>query len=279
MNFENLINELKESGIEAEGITVCKNGCECTGIRVINPDCPNISPIIYYSTEETIESVLSRISSVMEHNPTTFDLECLNDPAYIMQNVYFSIQKTGSGNGEDLLKKNCLNLELVLRVAMSLGDSIGSIKIPRPLLGKNGLNENVLWKTAADNMRHRFIIMTMADMLGIPEEIIGKTPFYVCTTDSHTNGASVLAFPDIFHRFCAEKEMEKVYILPSSTEEVLICPADLVDSSSILADMVRDVNASCVDPLIQLEPVVYCYDYNSNKLTITAMSEGGRLDG
>ena len=32
---------LREEGIEAESITVCKNGCECLGIRVINPDNPN----------------------------------------------------------------------------------------------------------------------------------------------------------------------------------------------------------------------------------------------
>ena len=128
MNFENLINGLKKNGIEAEGVTVCKNGCECTGIRVINPECPNISPIIYYSPEETMESILNRISSVMENHSPEFDLDCLNDPAFIMQNIYFSIQKADGRDDDDILKKPCLNLELVLRAAISLGDSTGSIK-------------------------------------------------------------------------------------------------------------------------------------------------------
>lgn len=275
MNFDNLINGLKEKGIEAEGITVCKNGCECLGLRVLNPDRPGVSPIIYYSPEETLEHVLDRVSTVMADGMPDFCLDCLDDPAYIAGNVYFSIQKKPD-DGLDVLKRDCLNLELVLRVPLSLEGSMGSIKFPRFLLERCDMEEDVLWAFATENMKHRYIIQGMAEALGLPEDMTGVTPFYVCTTDNHTNGASVLAIPEVIRRFCAEKRMEKVYILPSSTEEVLLCPADLCSDTSVLADIVKDVNAACVDPLIQLEPVVYCYDFERDELCISASAEGGR---
>ena len=273
MNFENLINALKEEGIEAEGITVCKNGCECLGIRVIDPENPGISPIVYYSAEDTMESIISRIMAAKDFGIPDINLHAVNDPVYVSRNVYFSIQKTCTSDN-DALTKPCLDLELVLRVALTIGDNTGSVKMTRSLLERCSMSEEAVWAMARENMLHRFAVRSMAELLSIPEEFAIDMPLYVCTTDSGTNGASVLAFPEVFRRFCEEHGKERLYILPSSTEEVIICPADAYKDASVLAEMVRDINASCVDPLLQLNPAVYCFDYETDELTIAAESEG-----
>ena len=50
-NYENSILEaLKTEGVDAEQITVTKNGVPCKGIRIITGD-GQVSPVVYFSEE------------------------------------------------------------------------------------------------------------------------------------------------------------------------------------------------------------------------------------
>ena len=60
-NYENSILEaLKMEGVDAEQITVTKNGVPCKGIRIITGD-GQVSPVVYYSEEETITEFVARV--------------------------------------------------------------------------------------------------------------------------------------------------------------------------------------------------------------------------
>ena len=66
------------------------------------------------------------------------------------------------------------------------------------------------------------------------------------------------------------------YILPSSTEEVIvIAGSKLRDDMDVsdLAYMVNEINTAQVDPILQLEPVVYQYTVSSRKIKMICKAE------
>ena len=67
-----------------------------------------------------------------------------------------------------------------------------------------------------------------------------------------------------------EQGIESVLILPSSTQELLIIPENDNVCYADFASMVDEVNRAEVDPLIQLDPVVYRYDLESDSIKIVA---------
>ena len=66
------------------------------------------------------------------------------------------------------------------------------------------------------------------------------------------------------------------YILPSSTEEVIvIAGSKLGDNMEVsdLAYMVNEINTAQVDPILQLEPVVYQYTVSSDEVKMIYKAE------
>lgn len=277
-SFESkLVEVLFRDGIVAEPITTVKNGIACMGIRVIDPDNPIISPIVYYSSDETIETIASRISALQNVDKPDIHIDDFTNPDYVTEHVYMAIQRI-SDDDNGVIKRPLLNLELVLRISLQLGDSTGSIKVNQVLLEQSGIEEDALWQIAKDRMRNCFEVKSMAETLGLPDEFAPNVPFYVCTTDEKTNGAVALAYPDLFWNFCVHKDTDGCWIIPSSTEELLLVPFGAIDvKPEFLASMVSDVNGTSgvVDPLIQLEPVAYRYDMETDRITIAASAENG----
>lgn len=77
-------------------------------------------------------------------------------------------------------------------------------------------------------------------------------------------------FPDLFRAFCDDQAITSCIILPSSTQEVLLARDDGRIDYHDYAMMVREINEAEVDPLIQLDPVVYRYDFDSGVIQIVA---------
>ena len=94
-----------------------------------------------------------------------------------------------------------------------------------------------------------------------------ENPFYVATYHNKAYGAGILAVTKVLHDFCSANGYDQIYILPSSTEEILLLPVMLSDPET-LAAMVNSVNAETVDPLLQLNPTVYLYDDDLDTVTI-----------
>lgn len=265
-----VVEMLRQSGINSEPITVTKNGIRCMGIRVVDPEHPSISPIVYYSPEETVEAIVEKVRMLQDAGTPDISIDQITDPAYVAANVYMTIQRI-SDDGEDVLKQDCLNLELVLRIPLQLGISKGSVKVNKAFLERTGIAENAIWQMARDNMRETFVIDSMAATLGLPEEFAPDIPFYVCSTDDRMNGATALAFPEIFRNFCMHVEAAGCWIIPSSTEEVLLIPYGAIDvDPECLASMVEEINGNVVDPLLQLDPCAYAYDMDKDMVQIAA---------
>lgn len=274
MNLENCRNELLAQGIETEEITVMKNGVKCSGIRIIN-STGNISPVVYYSETDTMDEFMRRIASALSTKTPLVDTRKLQDWDYIRRNLYLSVQRKSS---EDIVKRQHLNLDLIMRVYMELDNCTGTVKVTRSLIEMTGVAENDFWEAAVENSRNRYHITGMAEILGMDSLDNGM---YVVTSDDMMDGAGALYFSEIFTEFCREKGEKSCYILPSSTQEVIVLPGSKVDGSDLdaeeLAEMVRNINAEQVDPIIQLDPVVYRCNSDSGEIVIVADSGKERL--
>lgn len=91
-------------------------------------------------------------------------------------------------------------------------------------------------------------------------------PFFILTNKQKTKGAIMAANPAIMDKIT--DKFGKLYIIPSSTEEVIIVPQAAVDDVHDLAKIVKQVNESEVRPEDQLSDNVYEYDIDSHSLKI-----------
>lgn len=272
LNIEKLKEELRREGIESEQITVVKNNVECRGIRVIIPDCPSISPVIYYSEQETLESFLFKIHAVLDFGNPQIDIKNLTDWKYVKEHITLGIQR--KSENVNLVKKELLNLEIYLKITLDLKntDDIGTCKLNRELQNRLNVTEKELWEAAYENTFKSYSIKNMYEMCGV--ENTDDCMMYVVTS-SLQNAATALCFPELFSEFCAEKGEDGCYILPSSIEELIVLPHSAVQKSGMrasdLANMVQSVNKEAVEPEIQLDPVVYFYDCTLNEVDIISV--------
>lgn len=266
-----IIDELKNEGIEAESIETVKNGVCCKGLRVIKKGS-DISPIIYYSEQDTIEQFMMRVKAALESDVPTDSVRLLTDLRYVRSHVYLAAQKKSE---DDIVKRDYLNLELYLRIMLDLGRQAGtgSVKVTPGLVAQLGITEDELWRCASANSHAGSNIRSMAEVLGLPDTD-GEQSLYVATTGQLTGGASVLYFPEIFHAFCEDHGEEACYMLPSSTEEILVLRETALDNGRLtvndLVRMVETINEDQVDPILQLEPAVYRYSIDTDEIGVVA---------
>ena len=258
MNLENLRKALKKKGIACSIIVVYKNGIPIKGFR-LNTDNPTVSPIIYCEEGESEDAFVKRAQEAVGTS-YEFKPKFLHDKDYIRKNVFLSVQKRSC---EKTLKRALLNLEVVVRLLVDTpqknADHTGTIKITPSFLDLVKMNPDEIWDNAIQNSKERLTIHSMNELLGFPLD--DSNPFYVAISDDGTFGASALAFPELFEDFCNKHQVDHIWILPSSTQEVLILPDDSQSfTPEMLSSLVADVNQTAVEDIIQLDPVVYEYD-------------------
>ena len=270
-NFEKgILEALKKEGVDAEQVTVTKNGVPCKGFRIITSD-GQVSPVVYFSEEETISEFVARVHRIMAEKLPEIPTQKMTDWKYVRDNIFLSLGKRGT---EEVVKKQYLNLELQIRLRLDLGpDQSGTIRVTEKLIEATGVSEEDFWKAAEKNTASAAFICSMAELLGLYAD--NDDTLYVATTHL-PGGASVLYLSDLFRQYCEEHGEGMCYILPSSTEEVIvIAGSKLRDDMDVsdLAYMVNEINTAQVDPILQLEPVVYQYTVSSREIKMICKAE------
>ena len=271
MHIENLSKELGKRGIQVnlEDVSIMKNSVLCTGIRVVDPEHPEISPVVYYSAGETSEAVLERIMDVISLEKPNICMEQVCDRDYLMSHIYLAVSRRG-GERDGILVRQWLNLDLILKVAVAFdsdGQETGTVKVSRELLNAAGINEEGAWTQAFANTGDTVTFDNIAAVFGMVEDDL-SIPMYIARANHNADGSAAIAFPDAFGRFCEEHGLDALYVLPSSTQELIVIPAAEAPSEKEMALMVEEINHTCVDPLIQLDPVVYRYLPEDNTLQV-----------
>jgi len=273
MNLEKL-KTLSAQNIGLEKISIVKNGIPCKGIRIIDPTNANVSPIVYYSEQDTLEEIAARINHVISTGVLDMDISLLNDPEYALKNSYLAIRRKCEA---DYITRECLNLDVHIRIFIPVDDDqqIGSFAVTPAFLEQTEINEDELWAAAARNSRSEYKIRSMDSILGLPDT--DDAFMYVVTSDLAGEGAAALYYAsEIFENFCREHTESGCYIIPSSTQELILVPDSKTSgiAPSELSCLTASVNAEMVDPILQLDPVTYHYTHNSNTLEIVARADG-----
>ena len=265
MYLDNCIKELELNGVVAERVTVNKNGAPFEGLRLGGNDA-GIHPVIYPTRENSLDDIVSLAKTAMASIPDEASWKVLSDWEYVRKNMRVAVQKHST---DDVYKKDYLNLELIMRVHLDFEGTSASTKVGSSLAKMLGVSETDLWKTALDNCSSSYQIRSLSEAIGISTD--AECPLYVVTSPNTNDGAGALAFPHVFRDFCKEHAEQSCYILPSSTEEVLVIPGSsaLTDPQD-LANMVSTINREIVDPTIQLPAVVYEYRLDTDRIEIVA---------
>lgn len=271
-NFENsIIDELKNEGIDCESIEIVKNGISCKGVRICRASDKTVCPVVYYSENENAEAFIARVHDVLAKDTVSLGVERLTDWSYVRDHAYLSLQKRGT---EGVVKRPYLNLELVLRIFLDLGDEAGSVKVTGGLIDQLGVTEEEIWQAAESNTRSHITVRSMAEVLGIDTE--DEDQLYVVTAGMY-GGAAALFCPEVFRKFCDDHGEAEAYILPSSVDEILVLPGSTVGRTITvddLAKMVLTINEQQVAPIMRLPAETFVYDAKSDSIEIAAVADG-----
>ena len=104
----------------------------------------------------------------------------------------------------------------------------------------------------------------MAETLNLPPTP-DTMPMYILTNQDMHYGAGLIMNRSIL-RHVLDKMNEDIYILPSSTHELIVIPSSFADDTKYLTDMVHSINLSCVEPKDRLSNDIYKVDYTTMKI-------------
>lgn len=294
LGFNDFCNEIKEElpaylkEHDIEEIHIAKvtknNGKEYTGISVREAGetiAPNIYLDSYYGSylEGTaFEDILMQIAA--DHN---YARE--NVPDFSMENLYdkekLFVRLVNYDRNENMLKDvpHQRYLDMAVTVHMLVkrdDDGIASCQVTNDMLGKFGMAEDELVKSALENTQKLFPAK-INSLFGQMEEMTGEDlssmrqpgmpEVYVLTNDCGTNGAACMFYDDVMKKAAALIN-GNFSILPSSIHEVLLVPDTLGMSQKELAGMVWDVNRTAVSEKEFLSDSVYQYDREKNEISI-----------
>jgi len=252
-----------------EEIEVIKNSIPCTGLRIIQPGQETICPVVYYSQEDTIEAIAARIEEATQAIAPAFDLSNLYSADFFKRNAHLALSRR-NGESQDVITKPYLNMDLIIKVLIqdNVSDGVAStVKLTNDLLKAIGLSKEDAFGIAEANTRATVSIVPMTQMLGIIDE---NCPLQILSTDNMRDGAIGIYYPDLLGDYCSGNGIDELFIIPSSTQEMIIIDAAGQNPEDLL-EINAQVNAIEVDPLIRLDSAIYRYSLADNVVNIAAI--------
>lgn len=274
MDLEKMEQQLSNCGFCArlKPVEIIKNGNPYTGIRVTDPTSQSaVSPIVYYTSTDSTESILDRILDVLHMDSPVIDIQQVCDAGIFVENVYLGIVRRG-GSQDNAASKPYLNVDLVLRLSVrdQMDDTmIGSIQVTNDLLAAIGVSEDDAWEHAVHNTQASSQIVSMCEILGLPDNV--DMPLFVAMANDGRDGSAVIYISSIFHDFCQDHGWRSLWILPSSTQELIVIPGDTDMAIPDLLQINREITQMLVDDLIALDYAVYQYDLAADAVRIAAL--------
>jgi hypothetical protein len=153
-------------------------------------------------------------------------------------------------------------------------------KVTKMLLDIWGITEDQLFDIALKNLKsEKTVIKSLPDVLGIGD--LEDLEMYVLSNESNFNGARrVLQIGNTISEFSKMYGCLKTSLvfLPSSIHEVLMLKITGETDYSALIDMVRDINATEVEPEEVLSNNIYTWDVFAGWSCKTKNEKGEVID-
>ena len=198
------------------------------------------------------------------------DLESLSD--YEQMKSKLSMEVVSAEKNAELLEsvphERMEDMAVVYRFVLDQTDSgNGTILVTNQLLEQYGITKEQLRADAMENapeirpseIRGMSEVMSELAPGMIPEVAPEDEQMFVATVPDKIHGAGVIAYPN-FMEDAAEKMGGDFFVLPSSIHEVLLVKDNGQMTAKELENMVKEVNATQVEPADQLTDHVYHYD-------------------
>lgn len=149
----------------------------------------------------------------------------------------------------------------------------GRIEVTEFLMKCYEVDEATMYKQAIENLeREGYEFASVGELLNIDElEVEGnekcasQNKLHMLSCRDGIGGAVTMLSNKILSETCQKMECERIYVLPSSVNEVLVLNAEEIDVES-LQKLVKDVNEAIVLPEEFLSDCVYLYDSMSDEL-------------
>lgn len=233
---------------------------------------------------ECAESMVAAYGEINKVGP--IDLESAKD------NIVFQLINTEQNKEllEMIPNRPYMDLSIIYRLLVKMDeDGIQSAVITNKLAEHLGFTEEQLMKLAVENTKRIFppVVKTIEDVArellppGIADLMIDCIPkenlMWIISNERRINGAISMLYEDKLHKLALQLN-DDLYILPSSTHEVIAVRASMGDPYEY-AGMVAEINLTQVNLDERLSNQVYRYDKDLRKLTLATDTPNKRLDG
>lgn len=174
------------------------------------------------------------------------------------------------------------DLSVILKLELPETKSRGKTdaKVTNSLAVCWGIGKKELFRNAAENTweKHPPILAELAHMIEMMEGMTRETenllereqvpeimyPMYVLTNNEQKEGAVSMLSPTVLERISGLFP-DGYYVLPSSTNEVMIIPKSAGLSAAELGEMVRDINKTVIREEV-LSDRIYEYDKDKGRV-------------
>lgn len=266
----------------------------------------NISPTIYINDmyekykengdlENTIISACNFMAKTISETSPVFDVDNFLNSA--KDKIVFQLINTEQNKSflEKVPHREFQDLSIIYKVVINVEkESIHNVQVTNELSKRLGMDEEMLFKSAAENTRRilpptvrnmKDVITEMFEAQGMPEELSNmmmgqipeELPMWVITNNVGNNGAVSMLYENELHELAENMESD-LYILPSSVHEVIAVSTDMGNPEE-LAQMVAEINMQEVSLSERLSNQVYHYDKDLRKLSLATDTPNKRLDG
>jgi len=266
------------------------NNVTLHGISIKEPGC-NIAPTIYlesyfkdYENGRSLDSIASSIYEMAQADKMdkSIDMEWFRDFGKVRDKVAYKLINYEANR--ELLKtvpySKFLDLAKVYYVVIESPDfGMGTILIHNSHLELWGIKPELLVAVAEENTPRQLPVeigslcdvmkSLVADdeMLSDCIDSMGDCPMYVASNFKRTFGAAVMCYPYAIKRL-AERLESDLFILPSSTHEVLLVLPKEGENATALKSMVYEVNRTQVAAEEVLSDSVYYYSREKDIITV-----------
>lgn len=251
-----IIESLKVRGLDITTKKVYKNGVELEGITIQPNGVNSICPIIYFDDiaqmlmDKSYGEVIDELENILVSTEAPkFSLKFLDDRECFLSHIYVGMQRASE---QDIVKRPCEEMDRETELYLYIRDDTDndggffSCKVNKPLLDRVDCSEEDAWASAIHNTCEESTLIGMSQMLFGEES--DDEYIYILTNKLCVNGASSIINRGLLERFAKEKGVDRLIVIPSSTDELLIIPTADESDEENLADIVKSVNEEAVEP-------------------------------
>ena len=232
-DFDVEVRELtKNNGVKQIGLHFMKEGW--SPIIYLRP----YFDINFIKNKETINDIANQIYDEYKENKTEnkkYDVKKALE--FWKDNIYFEVVNYEAN--KDVLELcphiRFLDLAIVFRLLLYIDESGRASVLFDDIPDNSNLDE--MYNIAKENTIKFFGVVNrnIYDLLLSMNEDIGELisidrSMYVLTNKTFTGGANLIAIPEVLKGICEELEIDGCYIVPSSTNEVIIVYGSDADS-------------------------------------------------